>query len=145
MSSFRAACTCQGTDSSLASFETTVCGTAGGTLKAVCSDGDDNRDFGGYGWAIGTELNFGVGAVFFAGLGPAVNGRRPLRSAALRDREPAQPVRSPARRRARVAAATPERSPPCAPPKRAGARPSSAPLVETLRGLGDSVLGGLEL
>ncbi len=70
---FNSNCRCQGTDASLPTFETTVCGTASGPLEAVCSDGDPDRYLGGYGWAIGIELNL-FGQVSFAELGPAVNG-----------------------------------------------------------------------
>ena len=72
---FRTACTCQGDDSTItATFETNVCGTAGGTLKAVCSDGDPERDTGGYGTALGVELNLGAGNVSFANMGPSITG-----------------------------------------------------------------------
>jgi hypothetical protein len=57
-----------------ANFETTVCGTAGGTVKAVCSDGDPERDTGGYGTALGVELNLGAGQVSFANMGPSITG-----------------------------------------------------------------------
>ena len=71
---FRTACVCDGENAAAANFETAVCGTAGGTLKAVCSDGDPERDTGGYGTALGVELNLGSGNVSFAAMGPAVTG-----------------------------------------------------------------------
>ena len=70
---FNSNCRCQGTDASLPTFETTVCGTASGSLKAVCSDGDPERDTGGYGTALGVELN-GATGVSFANMGPSITG-----------------------------------------------------------------------
>ncbi len=70
---FNSNCRCQGTDASLPTFETTVCGTASGALKAVCSDGDPERDTGGYGTALGVELN-GATGVSFANMGPSITG-----------------------------------------------------------------------
>jgi hypothetical protein len=65
------ACHCQGTDPAGAAFETSVCGSA----PAVCSDGDPDRDTGGFGWAFGDELiTGGPGTQSFARLGPSVNG-----------------------------------------------------------------------
>jgi hypothetical protein len=74
----RADCVCQGTDSSLATFEETVCGTDGGTTKAVCSDGDPTRDLGGYGTALGTEINLppALGGETFPGMGPTNTGEQ---------------------------------------------------------------------
>jgi len=66
-----ATCTCQGTNSAGADFETTICG---GTL-AVCSDGDPTRDVGGLGVGLGVELKTGgPGTQTFAGMGPAITG-----------------------------------------------------------------------
>ena len=65
------ACTCQGTDSGLPTFETTVCGGS----PSICSDGDPTRDVGGFGMAMGMEVNLsGPGTAMFAELGPAVTG-----------------------------------------------------------------------
>ena len=64
--------TCQGTaPGTPATFETAVCGG----LYPLCSDGDVNRDVGGFGTALGTEILTGaVGSQSYAGLGPAING-----------------------------------------------------------------------
>ena len=72
---FRTDCTCQGTDASLSTFETTVCGTVGGA-KAICSDGDPDRDTGGYGTALGVQLNAPplLGGLSFANMGPSIVG-----------------------------------------------------------------------
>jgi len=71
---FRTDCQCDGENAAAANFETAVCGTggAGGTLRAVCSDGDPERDLGGYGTALGVELN--IGTVSFANMGPSITG-----------------------------------------------------------------------
>jgi hypothetical protein len=72
---FRTQCACQGEDAGPlggpvpVDFESLVCGLGG-----VCSDGDVLRSKGGYGMALGEELNLGPGSVSFAGMGPAVNG-----------------------------------------------------------------------
>ncbi|HTO68886.1 MAG TPA: thrombospondin type 3 repeat-containing protein [Myxococcota bacterium] len=71
---FRTSCTCQGDDPNAPNFETTVCGTATGTVKAICSDGDPDRDTGGYGTGLGVELNLGTGNVSFANMGPSQDG-----------------------------------------------------------------------
>jgi thrombospondin type 3 repeat protein len=71
---FRTDCACSGEDASAANFETVVCGAAGGAFTAVCSDGDPDRDEGGYGLALGGELNLGTGNTSFDALGPSVNG-----------------------------------------------------------------------
>jgi hypothetical protein len=73
---FRADCQCDGTNPAAANFEAATCGIGGGQFQAVCSDGDPDRDTGGYGIALGTELNLGGGAsgLAFPALGPAVNG-----------------------------------------------------------------------
>ena len=68
-------CTLPGYRRELPTFETTVCGTASGSLKAVCSDGDPERDTGGYGTALGVELNLGgSGRQTFANMGPSITG-----------------------------------------------------------------------
>ena len=67
---FRSDCVCNGTDPNAPNFETAVC--RGGT--PLCSDGDPQRDRGGFGLAFGYELNLGSGNLFSAKLGPAVNG-----------------------------------------------------------------------
>jgi hypothetical protein len=69
-------CQCDGENAAAANFETVTCGTGGGLFKAVCSDGDPDRDLGGYGTALGVELNIGGGAVgiSFANMGPSTNG-----------------------------------------------------------------------
>jgi thrombospondin type 3 repeat protein len=66
---FRQDCQCDGENPAAANFELTTCGGNG-----VCSDGDPHRSDGGYGFALGTELNPGAGLVSFQSLGPAVNG-----------------------------------------------------------------------
>src|SRR5262249_35292929 len=48
---FSLACQCDPADSN---SEATVCGTGGGA-KSICSDGDPDRDDGGYGTALGVE------------------------------------------------------------------------------------------
>lgn len=76
---FRTACQCQGENAGPlggpvpADFETNVCGVGAGNIKAVCSDGDPDRDEGGYGTALGVELNLG-GAPTFANMGPSITG-----------------------------------------------------------------------
>ncbi|HTO55723.1 MAG TPA: hypothetical protein VMR50_20230 [Myxococcota bacterium] len=75
---FRQGCQCDGTvDVNSANGENTVCGTDGGQLKAVCSDGDPTRDVGGYGTALGVELDLaaGPGNTSFANMGPSQNGK----------------------------------------------------------------------
>src|SRR5262245_16080240 len=67
---FRPDCRCDGEDPNSAVFETAVCG--GGGAVAVCSDGDPDRDGGGYGWAIGLEVYIPPIPPSFAGLGPSV-------------------------------------------------------------------------
>jgi hypothetical protein len=60
-----ASCTCTNANA------TTICG---GTLS-VCSDGDDTRDVGGNGVALGVELKLGAaGSQTFANMGPAATG-----------------------------------------------------------------------
>jgi len=79
---FRHDCQCQGDNagpgdpnSVPADFETKICGTGGtgGNIRAVCSDGDPDRDLGGYGTALGVELN-ALGSITFANMGPSTNG-----------------------------------------------------------------------
>src|SRR5258706_2065286 len=67
---FRTKCKCDGEDILARSFEALVCGGS----RPVCSDGDPDRDRGGYGLALGMELNLGAGSDVFARLGPSVNG-----------------------------------------------------------------------
>lgn len=68
---FRTACVCDGENAAASNFEATVCG---GT-KPVCSDGDPNRDTGGYGTALGVELNLDNGVnLTYANMGPSTNG-----------------------------------------------------------------------
>jgi hypothetical protein len=63
------ACTCQGTNSAaVGTFETAICRGA----QPVCSDGDPLRDLGGYGTALGTDINLGTNS--FAALGPSTIG-----------------------------------------------------------------------
>jgi thrombospondin type 3 repeat protein len=72
---FKTSCQCQGDDETVtATFETAVCGTQAGAVKAVCSDGDPDRDTGGYGTALGVELNLGTGNISFANMGPSQTG-----------------------------------------------------------------------
>ena len=82
------ACNCQGTDpATVATFETTVCGSG----PPVCSDGDPDRDFGGYGTALGVELITGApGTQSFATMGPSTTG------AALPRSTPYYPIENPA-------------------------------------------------
>ncbi len=69
---FRTSCTCQGTNPAGASYETTICG---GSIP-VCSDGDPLRDVGGWGTALGVELNIigTPGTASFATMGPVTTG-----------------------------------------------------------------------
>ena len=71
---FRTACACSGDDASAPDFEVAVCANGSTAVNAVCSDGDPDRDSGGYGLALGTELNLGAGNLSFDALGPSVNG-----------------------------------------------------------------------
>ena len=71
---FRADCVCDGENAAAANFETVVCAAPTSGLKGVCSDGDPDRDTGGFGTALGVELNLGAGQVSFAAMGPAVTG-----------------------------------------------------------------------
>jgi len=69
---FRTACSCAGADpNSALANEIAVCGAA---PNGVCSDGDPDRDVGGYGWAVGAQVNLGGGMIQQAALGPSVNG-----------------------------------------------------------------------
>jgi Thrombospondin type 3 repeat len=68
---FRTACVCDGENAAAGNFETVVCGTLGGA-KPVCSDGDPERDLGGYGTALGVELN--ATTLSFANMGPSMTG-----------------------------------------------------------------------
>jgi len=71
---FRTSCACQGTDPAAVVaplFETTVCG--GGA--PVCSDGDVDRDVGGFGTALGVHLITGApGSQTYAAMGPSTTG-----------------------------------------------------------------------
>jgi len=67
---FRSDCACDGENPAAANFEVAVCRGA----QPLCSDGDPDRDRGGYGLALGIELNLGSVNVTFPNLGPAVNG-----------------------------------------------------------------------
>ena len=51
-----------------------ICGGASATTRAVCSDGDPTRDTGGYGTALGVEIDLGGGTFEFANMGPAMTG-----------------------------------------------------------------------
>ena len=67
-------CSCRGDNEQEAlANELAVCGSPGG----VCSDGDPDRDVGGYGLALGMEFYLGpppFGGIAFPTLGPSVNG-----------------------------------------------------------------------
>ncbi len=64
-------CNCQGTNSAGADFEIAVCGSG----LSVCSDGDSDRDVGGWGTGLGVELKTGgPGSQTFANMGPAITG-----------------------------------------------------------------------
>jgi len=71
---FRTACTCQGDDPNAPNFEALICANNSGTIKAVCSDGDPDRDTGGYGTALGVELDLGAGNFTYANMGPSTTG-----------------------------------------------------------------------
>jgi len=66
---FRDDCSCDG---GFLGNELSVCGSPNG----VCSDGDPDRTLGGYGLALGLELDVGGGSsgISFSTLGPSVNG-----------------------------------------------------------------------
>jgi hypothetical protein len=71
---FRTACACQGDDPNAPNFEQSVCGTQAGAVKPVCSDGDPERDSGGYGTALGVELVQSLTNISFANMGPSITG-----------------------------------------------------------------------
>ena len=69
---FNPACACDPNDPN---SEANVCGTGSGA-KAVCSDGDPDRDSGGFGTALGVQLDIGGGSAGFsyANMGPSIVG-----------------------------------------------------------------------
>ena len=103
---FRTDCACS-PDAGSPNFETAVCGLP----SPVCSDGDPDRQLGGYGLALRSELNLGAGSTSLPVPGA---GRERQRSAvdlaALSDREPADAGSSRSATRAASGAAPPGRS-----------------------------------
>jgi len=72
---FRTACACDGTvDPGSATGEVTVCANGGTSVKSICSDGDPDRDTGGYGTGLGVELYLSSTNISFANMGPSTTG-----------------------------------------------------------------------
>ncbi|HUL02738.1 MAG TPA: hypothetical protein VLV16_05845 [Gemmatimonadales bacterium] len=76
---FRPDCQCVGDDPNSPIYEQKVCGSIGetGSVQPVCSDGDPDRDVGGYGTALGVERNGGQTGdppLTYANMGPSING-----------------------------------------------------------------------